>query len=269
MLGSSAVSLDRLTGELGEAIDGGADGAAAGGSLFEACHLLEEQAPLRRALTDPTRPPEGKAKLARDVFGPHLDAAATDVLATAASLRWAGSRDLLDALEQLGVVAVVKGADRDGEGERLENELFTVGRAVADSEELRTALFDPGRSAADKQALVRILLEDKALPGTVRLVQESLTDRHSRVRRALRDFARIAADTRNRTVAFVKVASPLGDGERTRLADALTRQYGRAVHLNVEVDPAVVGGVSIEVGDDIIDGTIAGRLDDAHRRLAG
>jgi len=269
MLGSSGASLDQLLAKLDSAVDAGADGSAVGDSLFKACHLLEDQAPLRRALTDPTRPPEGKAQLARDVFGPHLDGAASDVMAEAAGLRWASSRDLLDALEHLGVVAVVKGADSDGQGERLENELFTVGRAVADNTDLRTALFDPGRPSADKQALVAILLEGKALPGTIRLVQESLTERHPRIRQALRDYARIAADARQRTVAFVKAAAPLDEEARRRLADALTKAYGRAVHLNVEVDPAVIGGISVEVGDDLIDGTIASRLDDASRRLAG
>jgi len=269
MLGSSAASLAQLLQQLGSAIDAGADGAAIGDGLFKACHLLEGQAPLRRAMTDPTRPPEGKSGLARSVFGPHLDGSATDLLAEAASMRWASTADLLDALEHLGVVALVKGADHDGQGEQLENELFTVGRAVADNDDLRAALFDPGRSSADKQALVAILLEGKALPGTVRLVQESLTERHSRVRQALRDYARIAADARQRTVAFVKAAAPLDDEARRRLADALSRQYGRAVHLNVEVDPEVVGGISIEIDDDLIDGTVASRLDDARRRLAG
>lgn len=268
MLGSSGASLDQLLQELGSAVEAGADGAATGDSLFKALHLLEEQAALRRAITDPTRPAEGKGELARTVFGPHLDAAATDLMSSAARRRWASSRDLLDALEHLGVVAVVKGADRDGQGERLENELFTVGRAVADNADLRTALFDPGRPSSDKQALVAILLEGKALRGTIRLVQESLTERHSRIRQALRDYARIAADARQRTVAFVKAAAPLDEGARRRLADALTRQYGRSVHLNVEVDPAVIGGISVEVGDDLIDGTIASRLDDAGRRLA-
>jgi F-type H+-transporting ATPase subunit delta len=269
MLGSSANSLAQLVAQLGTAVDGGADGSAAGESLFAACHLLETQPSLRRALTDPTRPAEGKAQLARDVFGPHLDGTATDVLASAAGMRWASSRDLVEALEQLGVVAVVRGADRAGEGDRLEDELFVVGQAVATNDDLRTALFDPGRPAADKQRLVAELLEGKALPGTVRLVQEALGDRHPRVRQALREFAKIAADTRNRTVAFVKAARPLDDDARHRLADALTRQYGRAVHVNVEVNPAVIGGISVEVGDDMIDGTIASRLDDAGRRLAG
>ena len=269
MLGSSAASLGQLLDRLASAVEGGADGAAAGDSLFKACHLLEGQAPLRRALTDPTRPSEAKAELARAVFGPHLDGTATDLLAAAAGTRWASSRDLLDALEQLGVVALVRGADREGDGDRLEDELFAVGRVVADNPDLRGALLDPGRPSADKQALVGELLDGKTLPATTRLVQEALSERHNRVRQALREFAKIAADARDRTVAFVKTAVPLDAADRTRLADALTRQYGRAVHLNVEVDPSVIGGVSIEIGDDIIDGTIAGRLDDATRRLAG
>jgi F-type H+-transporting ATPase subunit delta len=269
MLGSSAASLGQLAQSLDSAVDRGADGAAVGDSLFRACHLLGEQAALRRAMTDPTRPAEGKAELARAVFAQHVDAAATDLLAEAAGLRWASSHDLLDALEHLGVVAVVKGADRAGNGERIENELFSVGRMVADNADLRAALFDPSRPTSDKQALVATLLDGKALPGTVRLVQESLTERHSRVRQALRDYARIAADARQRTVAFVKAAAPLDADARRRLADALSRQYGRAVHVNVEVDPSVVGGVSVEIGDDLIDGTIASRLDDANRRLAG
>ncbi|HEY6935204.1 MAG TPA: F0F1 ATP synthase subunit delta [Marmoricola sp.] len=269
MLGTSAASLDQLVGQLAAAVDAGADGAAAGDSLFWACHLLEAQAPLRRALTDPTRPAELKAELARAVFGPHLDGTATELLATAAGSRWAGSRDLLEALEQLGVVAVVRAAEREGNGERLEDELFAVGRLVADNSDLRAALLDPARPASAKQGLVAELLEGKTLPGTVRLVQEALSDRHTRVRQALREFAKVAADARDRTVAFVKVAAPLGDQERGRLADALARQYGRAVHLNVEVDPSVIGGVSVEIGDDVIDGTIASRLDNATRRLAG
>jgi F-type H+-transporting ATPase subunit delta len=65
------------------------------------------------------------------------------------------------------------------------------------------------------------------------------------------------------------VARELSDADRQRLQGALARQYDRPVHLNVVVDPEVVGGVKVEIGDDVIDGTVASRLDDARRRLAG
>jgi len=72
-----------------------------------------------------------------------------------------------------------------------------------------------------------------------------------------------------RLVATVRVAHELGDADSQRLQGALARQYDRPVHLNVVVDPDVVGGVKVEIGDDVIDGTVASRLDDARRRLAG
>ena len=65
------------------------------------------------------------------------------------------------------------------------------------------------------------------------------------------------------------VARELSADEQQRLAAALAKQYGRTVHLHVVVDPDVLGGLRVEIGDDVIDGTVFSRLDDARRRLAG
>jgi F-type H+-transporting ATPase subunit delta len=70
-------------------------------------------------------------------------------------------------------------------------------------------------------------------------------------------------------VATVRVARPLSDADRRRLTEALSRTYGREIHLNVVVDPEVIGGIRVEIGDDVIDGTVSSRLDEARRRLAG
>ena len=53
------------------------------------------------------------------------------------------------------------------------------------------------------------------------------------------------------------------------MSGVLARQYDRPVHLNVVVDPEVIGGIRVEIGDDVIDGTVSSRLDEARRRLAG
>jgi F-type H+-transporting ATPase subunit delta len=82
-------------------------------------------------------------------------------------------------------------------------------------------------------------------------------------------FSKIAADRRERFVATVRSAAPLSESDRSRLAAALERQYGRPVHLNVVVDPDVLGGLRVEVGEEVIDGTVANKLDDARRRLEG
>ena len=269
MQGSSGASLARLTAALGSAVDGGADGAAVGNSLFAAADALRDSPALRRAVTDPSAEAQAKASLARGVFGSHLDAAATDLVAEAASQRWAASGDLAVALEHLGVVALVKAADRAGEGDRLEAELFQFGRAVAENPDLRDALSDPGRSVADKQGLVRSLVAGKAAAGALRLAERSVTGVHLTVHRAIEEYIKLAAQARDRLVALVRVARPLAEGEQGRLAEVLANQYDRPVHLNVVVDPSVLGGISVEIGDQVIDGTISSRLDDARRRLAG
>jgi len=267
--GSSAESLARLEEALGSVLDGGADGAAVGESLFAAADVLRDQPSLRRAVTDPSTPPEAKSNLASGIFASHLDKAATEVVAQAAGLRWASSGDLAKVLERLAVVAIVKAADASGEGDRLEDDLFAFGRLVAENPGLRDALSDPARSSSDKRALVRSLLEGKVSGAALRLAERSVSGVHLTVARAVDEYSRIAAQSRNRLVALVRVARPLTDAEQQRLAGALAGQYDRPVHLNVVVDPHVIGGVRVEIGDQVIDGTISSRLDDARRRLAG
>ncbi len=86
---------------------------------------------------------------------------------------------------------------------------------------------------------------------------------------ALGEYQKVAASVAGENVATVRVARALSEAEERRLADVLSRQYGRPVHLNTIVDAGVVGGIRVEIGDDVIDGTVSSRLDDARRLLAG
>jgi F-type H+-transporting ATPase subunit delta len=269
MRGASAESQEVLLEGLSAAIGNGGDGNRIGDDLFAVSGLLSGQASLRRVLTDLSRPADDKAGLVREVFAGKLDDASLELVAWAVSRRWAATRDLGDALEHLGVVAVVMAADRNGEADRLEEELFSFAQLVNGSPELRDALSDPARSAADKQQLLRGLLDGKVATGTMRLAQQSASGSHRTVAIALDEFQKVAAKHRQRIVALVTVARPLGDAEAERLADALSQQYNRPVHLNTVVDTDVIGGVRVEIGDEVIDGTVASRLDEARRRLAG
>ena len=62
---------------------------------------------------------------------------------------------------------------------------------------------------------------------------------------------------------------PLSDRQKQRLGAALAKLYGREMHLNLEVDPEVLGGIQVRVGDEVINGTIADRIAEANRRIAG
>ena len=255
MRGASADAYAAASGSLPDSGDLG----AVGRDLFGVADLLRAEPALRRVATDASVPGEAKAELLRGVLADKVSTEALDVVTTAVSQRWTSSRDLGDALEQLGVVASVRSTG--GEASRLEDELFAVGQLVQSNPELRDALSDPARTRADKSGLVDGLLGGKALPATVALVQQSLSGSHRTVGVALAAYQKVAAE--------VRVARPLADTDRERLAGVLARTYGRDVHLNVIVDPDVIGGIRVEIGDDVIDGTVSGRLDEAGRKLAG
>lgn len=266
--GSSAEALQVL----GEQVDGDRytleEFAALADDLFRAAALLRSEAALRRAVTDASTPAEAKAALVHGLLDGKLGTPALDVLAQAVGLRWVAARDLADAVEHLGVVAAVRSAGRR-ESVRLSDELFVVAQVVEENAELRIALSDPVRSTEDKRELLRGLLAERALPATVALVEQALAGSFRSFHAAVTEYQKVAAATQGEGVALVRVARELTEAERSRLEQALSTQYGRPVHLNIEVDAALLGGMRVEIGDDVIDGTVVSRLDDARRRLAG
>lgn len=266
--GSSAEALQVL----GERVDNDRDTveqfAALGQDLFRLAALLRSEPALRRAVTDVSTPAEAKASLVRGLLADKVGPAGLEVLAEGVGLRWVAARDLADALEHLGVIATVRSAGRPEAG-RLSDELFTVSQVVEDNAELRIALSDPARSGADKRQLLRRLLDGRALPATIALVEQALAGSFRSFHVAVTEYQKVAAATQGEGVARVRVARQLTEPERGRLAAALSAQYDRPVHLNVEVDPGLLGGMRVEIGDDVIDGTVAARLDSARRKLAG
>lgn len=266
--GSSAEALQVL----GERVDNDSftleQFADLGRDLFGLAELLRTEPALRRTLTDVSTAAQAKAALVHGLLDGKAGADAVDVLAEGAGLRWLSARDLADALEHLGVIATVRSAGRRDAG-RLSDELFVIGQIVNDNADLRIALSDPARSRADKGGLLRQLLEGRALPATVALVEQALAGSFRSVHAAITEFQKVAAATQGEGVALVRTARELSDAEQSRLAAALGAQYGRPVHLNVEVEPALLGGLRVEIGDDVIDGTVVARLDAARRKLAG
>jgi F-type H+-transporting ATPase subunit delta len=268
MRGSSAEALATVTEELDARAEQAAPGRIAD-DLFAVANLLRQSPTLRRVATDVSVSAGAKADVLRGLVQEHIDPASMDLVEKAVGMRWTATRDLADALDHVAVIAVVKDAERQEHADALEDELFEFARVVEEHPDLRDALSDRTRSLEDKRELVRTLLEGKAAPSTVRLVEQALTGTFRTVGQALEAFRKITAEHRNRLVAVVRVAEELDDAGVRRLESALSRQYGLPVHVNVRRDPHVIGGVKVEIGDDVIDGTLATRLDEARRRLAG
>lgn len=256
---------DRLDAALAEV--GTRKAAQVGDDLFSLAVLVRATPSLRRVLTDVSVDGSAKESLLRDLFAGKVDDVSLDLAADAVSRRWTTSRDLADTVERLSEMAVVRSAGDNID--RVVDELFTVWRTVEGSPDLRAALSDPARSVDDKAGLIDELLGNSALAATVTLVKQSLAASYRSVGVALDQYQKVAAAIRDESVARVRAARELTDADRTRLEAALRRQYGRNIHLNVVVDPELLGGMRIEIGDDVIEGTVDARLDEARRKLAG
>ncbi|GAB2706967.1 F0F1 ATP synthase subunit delta [Kitasatospora kifunensis] len=246
------------------------DAAKLAEELSAVTALLDREVSLRRVLTDPARSGQDKADLVNSLLGRQVSGATLDLVSGLVRSRWSGSRDLVDSVEQLAAYGEVIAAEQAGKLDDLEDELFRFGRIVSGSHELRAALTEPKAGAVAKTELIKKLLGGRAQAGTVRLVTSLVTHPRGRsLEQGLESFAKLAADRRGRVVALVTTAVPLSDGQRERLSGALAKLYGRPVLLNIDVDPTVVGGVRVQIGDEIIDGTVSSRLDGARQALEG
>ena len=235
--------------------------------LFAVVDVLDAQTPLRNALSDPTASAEVRRQLAADVFGPRVSAGAAAMVEEAAGLRWASGPALADALERQAIRVVFDVAQRADRLDEVEDELFRFGRIVASDGALRTALEDRRIALAHREQLVRDLLGDSADPLTLRLAVRAVGARDRAYTATIDEMLALAAEVQGRAIAHVTVAAPLADEQEARLRKALAAQAGRPVTLEVVVDPAVLGGVRVRLGDEVIDGTVSGRLDAAKRQL--
>lgn len=240
------------------------------GELYSIADLLDSETVLRSALADSGQLTAVREKLAQDVFASRVSPLALQLIRLAAVQRWSEGMDLVLALEQLAEQAVLTIAQNDGSLDATEEELFLFGRAVEGSAELQMALTDPASSSEVKAAIVRDLVAARGTSAAATLLGYSISHLHGRrIDSVVSHLVEMAAKQRDRVVADIKVAAPLTPEQSQRLAQALSQLKGRTVRLNVAVDPSVLGGVHVAIGEEVIDGTIESRLEQARRALLG
>ena len=251
-------SLDRMLDQS----DVGDDFAA---GMFAVVDALESSPTLRRAVTDPGTPEGARRALVHGLLDGKVDKAVVDLVAEAATLRWAGGRTFAAALERQAVRGQLIVADRNGDLENSEDELFRFARLVESSPELRNTLADRSIDLKRRQELIGDLLRGRATSATSLLAQRAVAARERTFGHTIEGYVTLAAAQKNRVVATVRVATPLSVDQRGRLQTALSRQTGRDVTIQEVIDPGVLGGVRVELGGEVFEGTVAGRLSEARR----
>ena len=260
---------DRLTGQPARAATG-PELLALADELFAVARVLDANLTLRRAMADPAGKPDDRAGLVRRLFGSQLSSTALDLVETIARQRWSRPIDLVDAAITVATEASLDAADARGELDGVEDELFRFGRIVAGDRELGRILGDRTAPVEGKSALLDRLLSGRVSPVTEQLLRNVLTGPHvGHAENAIERLSEVASRRRGQSVARVTSAVPLTAAQESRLTDVLGRLYGRTVGLQVTVDPTLLGGLVVQVGDEVIDGSIAHRLDVAGRKLIG
>jgi F-type H+-transporting ATPase subunit delta len=239
-----------------------------GDELFAVVRLLGEEHGLRRALADPAKPGAEKGAIVRRLLHGKVSQPTEDLTAEAAEAKWATPTDFTDAVEELAVECYVIAAQNAGTLDDLEDDLFRFSRVISGQPDLRAALAGSAPDAG-KQELVHNLLNRKVSGPALSLITQVATHPRGRTPQAALDAAaQVAARRVSEFLATVRVAAPLSQARLSRLRTTLQAAYGKPVHLNVVLDPSVIGGISVQVGDELIDGTAATRLADVRRRLA-
>lgn len=269
--GSSRQSLVAARVALDAAIKGASAASASelSSHLFFAADVFAGNTSLRRAITDPSRDKAAKAALVKDLFGKSTGALAVSLLSDVSSLRWSATKDVIHVIEQLAIEAEASAANIVNELDRVEDEFFETSRLVADNFELRKALVGVGSSDA-KSALIADVLGKKASASTVKLAGALVSSLRGRsIEAAFADYLFGLANRRNRLIAVVRTAAALTDAQAKRLATVLEKKVGQPIRINVQIDPTILGGVSIKFADEQVDGSVVNRLANAGRALVG
>ena len=240
------------------------------GEIFSIVHLLGSEARLRRIVSDPALETDQRAGLLSGLLAGQVSDRAREVAETLARASWAEPRDLVDAADDAAAQTLFLAEEREDSLDDVEDELFRFGRVLEAEPALRSALTDRSLPAERKQGLLDGLLSGKVRDATLTLIREVVLHPRGRtLDRGLEDYARAAAARRERLVARVTSVVPLGEAQLTRLSEGLATELGHEVHLNVEIDPDLVGGLTVRVGDELFDGSIVHRLTTARRLMAG
>jgi ATP synthase F0 subunit b/ATP synthase F1 delta subunit len=236
--------------------------------LASAAKLLGQEPVLARHLADPTGDPAPKVRLVETLLSGKVSDSALDILKTAVSQRWSSTSDLIRCVQHVARLVLLVRAERDDQVEDVEDQLFRFSRILDAEPRLITLLSDYTAPLDGRISLLNNVLRRRASRNAADLLRQTIELlRGERADEVVRELANLAVSRRGEVVAHVRAAGELSDAQRDRLTELLTRIYGHPVSLQLDVNPALLGGLTIAVGDEVIDGSLASKLAAAETHL--
>ena len=264
MKAASREAQEQVQGQLEELIRNSDDSVAAaaqiGTELFLVVDQLDRERALRVAVADQSLDASQREGIMNAVLGSKVAEPTKKVLSEAAKSEWSTPRELREGLINLGRRALLMGAEEQGQLEQVENELFGLSVLLEDEKQLAQLLSDRTATADKKRGLLASVIYGKVTMFTEALALQVIGRPESNPIDDLAGVATQVAQLRGKTAARVTSAEELSDSQRETLAGKLEQIYGREIAIHSEVDPSLLGGMVIQVGDEVIDGSTRGKI---------
>lgn len=240
-----------------------------GNELFTITKVLDDSIQLERALTDPSRPVADKVAVLKELLGDNAHPMTMEIMTDLVSRRWSRARDIANAVEDFGVDAMMYYADATDATLQVSIELSELHSALLNLPVVRAKLYDYQATSEARVKLFREVFSGKTLNKvTMRLAEHATCNLRRRryletIQWLINKFSRHMGES----MVTVTTATPLKKEQIKRLVEVYSAKVGRQVHINSVVDPAVLGGMRIQVGDEVTDNTVVAQLQNLHRKV--
>ena len=240
-----------------------------GNELFTITSALDNNIQLERALTDPSRPTADKVAVFKEMVGDQVHPMTTEIMTDLVSRRWSRARDIANAVEDFGVDAMMYYADATDSTLQVSIELSRLHSSLLNLPVVHSKLYDDQAPSEVRVKLFRELFGDKNLNKvTMRLAEHATCNlRRRRYLETIQWLIKKFSRHMGQSMITVTTAAPLKEEQIKRLIDVYSAKVGRQVHINSVVDPTVLGGMRIQVGDEVTDNTVVAQLQNLHRRV--
>lgn len=240
-----------------------------GNELFTITKVLDDSIQLERALTDPSRPVADKVAVLKELLGDNAHPMTMEIMTDLVSRRWSRARDIANAVEDFGVDAMMYYADATDATLQVSIELSELHSALLNLPVVRAKLYDYQATSEARVKLFREAFSGKTLNKvTMRLAEHATCNLRRRryletIQWLINKFSRHMGES----MVTVTTATPLKKEQIKRLVEVYSAKVGRQVHINSVVDPTVLGGMRIQVGDEVTDNTVVAQLQNLHRKV--